>query len=144
MDPNNPVVRLCQAGMQAEFADDPAGARQLFEQAWAAARDDYEACLAAHFLARHQPGPAETLRWNQAALDRAAAADPALVAGFYPSLYLNLGFAWELCGDQRRARRCYEQAEAASAGLPAGAYGALVRGGVAAGLGRTAGREEEQ
>jgi hypothetical protein len=144
VDPNNPVVQLCLAGMQAEFADDIAAARQLFEQAWSAAGDDYESCLAAHFLARHQPDAAETLRWNQTALDHAGRADPALVRGFYPSLQLNLGHSWEQLGDLERARRCYALAAAASADLPEGSYGALVRGGVAAGLERTAGHEEEQ
>jgi hypothetical protein len=144
MDSNNPVVRLCQDGMRAEFADDPAGARALFEQAWAAARDDYEACVAAHFLARHQPGPAETLRWNQLALERAARADPELVRGFYPSLYLNLGYAWERMGDRVMARQYYQLAESGAGALPAGSYGALVRGGVASALERTAEREEQQ
>jgi hypothetical protein len=54
MDPNNPVVRLCAAGMAAEGEGRPADAKALFEQAWAESRDDFEACIAAHYVARHQ------------------------------------------------------------------------------------------
>lgn len=54
-DPENVVVRLCAQGMQAEAEGRDAQARDLFLQAWEAAEDDYDACIAAHYLARHQP-----------------------------------------------------------------------------------------
>ena len=136
IDPENPVVRLCAAGMQAEFARQPDEARRLFEQAWGAAADDYEACIAAHYLARHQSDLQEALRWNQTALARAEADGTERVRGFYPSLYLNLGFAWENVGDLAEARRCYALAHARLGDLPDGPYGEVVRGGVDAGLRR--------
>jgi hypothetical protein len=43
-------------------------ARELFAQAWAIRRDDYEASIAAHFVARHQDTPEEALRWNMLAV----------------------------------------------------------------------------
>ena len=43
IDPNNPVVKLCIAGMQAEGEGDHELARGLFVQAWGVAGDDYEA-----------------------------------------------------------------------------------------------------
>ncbi|RGC68468.1 hypothetical protein C5N14_13190 [Micromonospora sp. MW-13] len=35
--------------------------------------DDYDACVAAHYLARQQDDPEEILRWNQEALRHAFA-----------------------------------------------------------------------
>ena len=71
MDPNNPVVQLCAAGMQAESEGRSADAKALFEQAWSESRDDFEACIAAHYVARHQPTPDDELDWNRKALERA-------------------------------------------------------------------------
>ena len=73
IDPNNPVVALCAAGMAIE--GDSSAARALFEQAWEARRDDYDASIAAHFLARHQPTIESRLHWNVLAA-RVAAAGP--------------------------------------------------------------------
>jgi hypothetical protein len=131
IDPENPVVKLCAAGMQAEAAGCDDEARTLFLQAWAAAQDDYEACIAAHFVARQQPTLADTLYWNQRALAHADAVDDERMAGFYPSLYLNLGRCHELLGDAAQARACYGCAAAGLADLPADAYGDLVRHGIA-------------
>jgi len=47
VDPNNPVVKLCAAGMAAEGEGRRDDARVSFEQAWAQSRDDFEACIAA-------------------------------------------------------------------------------------------------
>ncbi len=41
-----------------------AAARDLFARVWAESTDDYEACIAAHYLARHQGSPQDTLRGN--------------------------------------------------------------------------------
>lgn len=137
MDANNPVVKLCAAGMQAEAEGRPGEARNLFNQAWAASQDDYDACVAAHFVARHQDSSQEMLWWNQEALTRADAVGDERVRSFYPSLYLNLGYAYENVGDQAEARRHYELAAGKLADLPPGPYGDLVREGVARGLKRT-------
>jgi hypothetical protein len=58
IDPANRVVALCAEGMAIEGS--PADAMRLFEQAWALRTDDFEAAVAAHFVARHQPTPADT------------------------------------------------------------------------------------
>ena len=73
MDTDNPVVRRCVAGIEAEVTGPPGAAGALYEQAWATATDDYEACIAAHYLARHTGSVAEELAWNEIALDRALA-----------------------------------------------------------------------
>lgn len=130
MDPDNPIVQLCVQGMQAEGAGRMDEARALFTQAWDARTDDWEACVAAHYLARHQPTPADTLRWNQEALARAAAVTDERVHGFYPSLYLNLAHSHEQLGDLAEARRFYALAATESAALPEDRYGSIVRQGV--------------
>ncbi|MCE7980933.1 MAG: hypothetical protein DYG89_07050 [Caldilinea sp. CFX5] len=112
MDLNNPMIKLCIEGSRAEFEGRIADAKALYRQAWEAAQDDYEACIAAHYVARHQATPAETLRWNQLALERANAVDDERVQGFYGSLYLNLGHSYELVGDQAAAQHYYALAAA--------------------------------
>ncbi|HEV3052806.1 MAG TPA: hypothetical protein VGX50_21040 [Longimicrobium sp.] len=138
IDPENPVAKLCAQGMEAEFAGRPGEARDLFVRAWEARADDYDAAVAAHFVARHQATPAETLRWNQEALARADAVGDERVRGFYPSLYLNLGHSHEQLGDQDEACRFYGLAAAAATDLPLGPYSDTVRDGIARGLQRVA------
>jgi tetratricopeptide (TPR) repeat protein len=110
MDLNNPVIKLCIEGTQAEFRGQLDEARRLYQQAWDAARDDYEACIAAHYVARFQVTPEEMLRWNQIALDRAEATEDDRGRDFYPSLYLNLGHSYEVLGNLVEAQRYYDLA----------------------------------
>ncbi len=110
MDLDNPVIQLCAAGTRAEFEGRLDDARRLYRQAWAASMDNYEACIAAHYVARHQANPEDVLHWNQEALIRAEAVDDERVRDFYPSLYLNLGHAHEVLGHQAEAQRYYELA----------------------------------
>lgn len=107
INPDNPVIRLVLAGTRAEFQGQALEARRCYRQAWDSARDDYEACIAAHYLARFQDSPQETLRWNQEALRRAEADGSERVREFYPSLYLSLGSAYEQLGEETEARRYY-------------------------------------
>lgn len=93
-DLDNPVVQLCAAGMQAD--GEPAKALQLFEQAWAARRDDFDASVAAHFVARHQATPHATLEWNERALAHAEALTDNRAAALLPSLCLNLAESYRL------------------------------------------------
>ena len=136
MDPNNPVVKLCVAGMEAEGRGELEAAHRCFQQAWETRQDDFEACIAAHYLARHRATPQETHYWNQVALDHAAKVDDDRVQGFYPSLYLNLGWSHEQLGELVTAEHYYTQAIAKLDELPAGPYGDVVRRGVTAGLKR--------
>src|SRR5215470_5632474 len=99
MDPGNPVIALCAQGMRAEGEGRDAEARALFLQAWEAATDDYEACVAAHYLARQQDTPQESLHWNRECLQRADRVGDERVRGFYPSLHLSLARAHEKLGD---------------------------------------------
>ncbi len=128
LDPTNPVIALCAEGMQLEGT--PELARQRFEQAWALRRDDYDACIAAHFIARHQPTVAATLEWNQLALRHADAVTDDRVRPFMASLLLNLGDSLLASGQVAEARRAGERALAAVADLPEDGYQAHVSRGI--------------
>ena len=110
MDLNNPVVKLCIEGTRAEYAKKPDDAYQLYSQAWELAKDGFEACIAAHYVARFQDNPEERLRWNQLALTHAEAVGDESVKGFFPSLYLNMGQSYELLGNSAEAKRFYDLA----------------------------------
>ncbi len=103
-------VQLCIASTRAEYAGRIDEARALSREAWESAADDVDACMAAHYVARYEPDPAERLRWNQIALARADAAPPERVAALLPSLFVNLGRAHEALGHEADALRCFERA----------------------------------
>ena len=144
MDPNNPVVKLCAEGMQAEFAGKPDDAKALFMQAWEQSQDDYEACIAAHYVARHQPSFEENLRWNQESLARADAVGDERVRDFYPSLLLNLGHSHEILGDEAEAAKYYDLAVERVDELPPGPYSDVVRRGIEGALQRIRKQDESQ
>ncbi|MFJ9414977.1 hypothetical protein ACIRPT_12515 [Streptomyces sp. NPDC101227] len=138
MDPELPVVRLCVAGMQAEAEGRTDAAYELFRQAWDAAGDDYEACIAAHYLARHQSSPEETLRWNQECLNRADLVADERVRGFYPSLYVNMGRAYRDLGQPALAYGYFMRAAERVGELPEGQYGNWIRFAIGEGMRDTA------
>jgi len=131
IDPNNFVVKLCVQGMEHEGKGDFTGAARSFTEAWSQAATDLERCIAAHYVARHQKTSLDALRWNQLALDHANAASEDQLRGFYPSLYLNMGKAYEDFGDLQEAKRFYELAAGVLASVPDGPYGSLVRDAIA-------------
>jgi hypothetical protein len=110
MDLSNQVIKLCMAGIRAEYEGRLEEAHKIYQQAWQAAQDDYEACIAAHYVARFQENPQETLRWNLEALSRAAKVQQERIQDFYPSLYLNLGKSYEMTGSQAEAQHYYDLA----------------------------------
>jgi len=108
MDITNPVIQLCIEGSRAEFEHRLEDARALYQHAWDAHQDNYEACIAAHYLARFQDSPDEILLWNELALEHACAVKDERVEQFFPSLYLNLGSAHEKLGNLEEAQMYYE------------------------------------
>lgn len=112
MEITNPVLQLCIQGTEAEYQHRLDDARALYQQAWDTATDDYEACIAAHYVARFQDTPEETFRWNQEALNRADAVNDDRVKAFYPSLYVNMGKSYEELGNREEAERFYALAAA--------------------------------
>jgi tetratricopeptide (TPR) repeat protein len=141
MDANNPVVRLCAEGMQLEQAGRKAEAAEAFTRAWQQSTTEFEKCLAAHYVARAQTTPAENLRWNLESLEHADTLEDARVQTFYPSLYLNIGWAHEDLGNREEARKYYELAATKVDSLPEGSYRETVRDGIARGLQRVAGNK---
>jgi len=133
----NFVVRLCSEGIQAEMDGRPGDAKRLYERAWQSSTSDYEACIAAHYLARQQSSEEDAFRWNREALERARRVDDVLVGGFYASLYLNLGHSYEQLDDPIEARECYELALEHLRALPEDSYGGTVRNALIRGLART-------
>ena len=120
IDATNPVVMLCAQGMTVEGM--PTEARRLFEQAWAVRRDDYDAAIAAHFVARHQATAEDTLRWNALAVHHAELVPEGRAAELLPSLYLNLADAHEKLGQHTSAEAALRQAAGHLGVLPPGGY----------------------
>jgi hypothetical protein len=140
IDPENPVAQLCARGMEVD--GDPAAASALFAQAWAARRDDYDAAIAAHFVARHQPTPEATLHWNALAVEHAERVGDDRVTDLMPSLYLNLGDSYRLVGNVEQAEQAAARALALLETLPVGGYRDFVEFGVRRLIERLRGAEQ--
>jgi tetratricopeptide (TPR) repeat protein len=136
IDSENPIVRLCAEGMVLEQSRRTAEAKALFERAWSESHNDFEACIAAHFLARHQADPGRALAWNLEALERAEAVGDGRIDAFLPSLLLNLAYSHEVLGLTDEAWRYYRQANHRLGMLEPGPYAEVVRSGVSRGLDR--------
>ncbi|MGW1682664.1 hypothetical protein [Saccharopolyspora sp. NPDC002376] len=134
MNPENPVVHLCSQGMQAEAEGRSDDAREQFQQAWERATDDYEASIAAHYLARHQPNPEQTLRWNRESLERAERVDDERVTGFFASLHLNLAKSYRELDQPDRAHEHFALAAKHIDDVPPGQYADWTRYAIAEGL----------
>ena len=128
IDPTNPVVALCAAGMAIE--GDAAAAKTLFEQAWSTSTDGYEASIAAHFLARHQPSVEARVHWNALAARHAEAVADGRADQFKASLYLNLADALLTAGDRGAASDALSAAVVGLNDLPAGGYRDFVERGI--------------
>jgi hypothetical protein len=128
LDPANPVVALCAEGMQKEGT--PSEAKRCFQEAWDLRQDDVDASIAAHYLARHQDTPEETLWWNHVALQHAQAAKDDRVRPFMASLHLNYGDSLLATGDLVGARGALAGARSWVALLPDDGYRALVSRGI--------------
>ncbi|MFD0375854.1 hypothetical protein [Streptomyces sp. NPDC127112] len=121
---------------------DTASARRTLLDLWSqtgVSGDALHRCSIAHYLADLHRDPAEALAWDVRALDAADAVtgqrarehDCGLrIAGFYPSLHLNLADDYRRLGSFEAAARHIEAARAHAPGLSEDAYGDLVRGAV--------------
>jgi tetratricopeptide (TPR) repeat protein len=137
IDPENVVVKLCVSGMQAETEGRLDDAKRLYEQAWNGHSTDYEACIAAHYLARRQSSIEDEFEWNKVALARARCVDSDLIGGFYASLYLNIGHSYEKLGNLNAAREHLQSAQHHLDVVPDGPYKEIIRGGIENALSRT-------
>ena len=139
------AIGLAQAG-QGEAA------RPRFDEIWdeiGPDGDPLHRCTLAHHAADVQPDVEAELLWDLRAL---AAADELTqeraqryhgslsVAGFYPSLHLNLADGYRRLGDPVQAREHIGRARAAAGALGDDGYGRMIREGIA----RTAARLVEE
>lgn len=127
MDPENPVVKLCARGMEYESKGNFKEASTVFMAAWTQSTDDFERCVAAHYVARHQKSQDEALIWNQRSLDYARSVGDDRVIGLFPSLYLNMGKSYEDLGRWDDARRFYAMTVEVLPTLPDNQYGKIIR-----------------
>jgi tetratricopeptide (TPR) repeat protein len=128
IDSNNAVVALCVAGMAIE-GDVPA-ARRLFEQAWEVRRDDYDASIAAHYLARHQTTVEDRLAWNIRAAHHAEIVADDRARELKASLYLNLADSYLAVGDSAEARSAIARAAESLDYLTVDGYRDFVKRGI--------------
>lgn len=118
-------------------------ARQLFAEVWrdigGESGDPLHRCAVAHSMADVRDDVHEELAWDLKALEaadlitderaaRAGVASP--VAGFYPSLHLNLGECYRKLGDLDRAREHLERGRASVAALGDDGYSQMINGGL--------------
>lgn len=136
MDTENPVVKLCIKGMEAEGAGDMNEALRLFTLAWEQAGDDFERYIAAHYLARRQESVGDKLKWDMKALHHALLTGNDEVKESYPSLYLNIAKCYEDMGDTGEALENFRLALSFAHYLPDDGYGKMIRGGIENGIRR--------
>ena len=122
LDPSNPVVVAIGRGLQAEVWGDRQAARAAYAEAWTGATDDFERCIAAHYVPRLNDDPVDKLRWNEDALRHANAVGDDRVAGFFASLHACVGQARLGVGDAAGAREAFRLADAHLEALPEGPY----------------------
>lgn len=98
--------------------------------------DPLHRCTLAHYLADLHPDPAEALIWDVRALDAAGALTDHRVAehhaglevaGFYPSLHLNIADNLRRLGAFEAAGEQIDRAEERVAALPQGPYVDMIR-----------------
>jgi tetratricopeptide (TPR) repeat protein len=136
------MIRIGQ-GMQLSQSGDRASARELFARIWAGlggeAGDPFYCCALAHAMADLQDDVHDELVWDRRALaaadlitdERAASAGiSAGVAGFYPSLHLNLGDCYRRLDDFDQAHEHLRQGLAAVNSLGDDGYGLMIRRGL--------------
>lgn len=120
-----------------------AAARELFAQVWAEIGgedgDPFHRCALAHSMADAQEDVHEELRWDLRALAaadlltdertvRGGVAGP--VAGFYPSLHLNLGECYRKLGELGHAREHLDRARTSLDALGHDGYREMIEGGL--------------
>lgn len=137
------VMARIGRGIELSQGGERVAARALFAEIWAdigeERGDPLHRCALAHSMADVQDDPREELAWDLRALqaaesvtdERAAAAGVAgPVAGFYPSLHLNLGECYRKLGDVDLARKHLDRGRAAAGALADDGYAAMVTGGL--------------
>ncbi|MGX9924050.1 hypothetical protein ACWIG4_29845 [Streptomyces sp. NPDC002248] len=136
--PDSTMEAIGQAVIEGR-AGDIATARQKLLDIWStigATGDPLHRCSIAHYMADLYEDPAQALAWDIRALDAAdSLTDQRVqehhtalqVAGFYPSLHLNLADNYRRLGSFKAATEHINAAHEHAPNLPQDAYGALLR-----------------
>lgn len=136
IDPNNPVVITCAQGIGEEMKGNVSAAAALYARAWEMKENDFEACIVAHYVARVQTTPGDILHWNLEAVKYAELVGESVQA-FYPSLFLNIGKAYEDLENIHEAEKYYLMAMGKISLLPDDELGRLTRDAIQRELQRT-------
>lgn len=133
------IMQAITSAVTAGRSGDTTGARRGLLAVWesiGAGGDPFHRCTMAHHLADLCAEPAEALAWDVRALDAADALTDARVrahhadlriAGFYPSLHLNLADDYRRLGAFEAAEEQIQAAKARVDGLADDVYGDLIR-----------------
>jgi len=117
-------------------------ARRLFAELWeqiGPQGDAFHRCGLAHSMADVHDDPHEELVWDLRALQAADLVSDergaqtgvtSPVAGFYPSLHLNLGEVYRKLGNLQAARQHLDLGRAAAGALGQDGYGAMIKRGL--------------
>jgi hypothetical protein len=135
----DPTMTEIGAAVELGHAGDPAGARTRLQDLWdriGPAGDPFHRCALAHYMADLHDDPALALVWDVRALDAAdALTDERVqrhhgalhVAGFRPSLHLNLADDLRQLGSFEAARDHVAAAREHRHALADDGYGTLIR-----------------
>ena len=131
---DDPVMATIAQVQQLALQGHREQAASAYEQLWPQVehgRPLHRVCLA-HYMADLQDDPVEELRWDERALEAAAAVTPrdpdaAAVAPLRASLHVNAATALHRLGREEAARRQLAAARHAERDLPEDGYGRLVR-----------------
>jgi rifampin ADP-ribosylating transferase len=91
--------------MEKETNGKPDEAANLFLQAWNDATNDFEKFTAAYYVARHQSGPQNRLKWLETSLHFALNINDVSVKGAFPALYQMIADCYVESGDPDNARK---------------------------------------
>lgn len=137
MDKDNPVVKLCIEGQRVELHGSRSEALGFYRKAWIIRKNDLDACIAAHFLAKPQKELKDVLKWNRISLKYARKVHLSEVSDFYPSLFINIADTYEKLGKTSLARKYYNLAADTVSVSNMGAYGTILLESIKRGLKRT-------
>ncbi|MEU5656810.1 hypothetical protein ABZ802_14460 [Streptomyces sp. NPDC047737] len=136
---SDPTMEAIGRAVAEGHAGDPVVARRKLLDLWSSigvTGDPLHRCSLAHHLADLYEDPAQALAWDVRALDAADAVTEQRVqehqaglhiAGFYPSLHLNLADNYRRLGSFEAATEHIEEARATACALPQDPYGDLLR-----------------
>lgn len=138
----DPTLARIGEAVQRSHASPPDEGRRLLAEIWdeigGDGGDPLYRCVLAHAIADVQDDLRQELLWDQRALaaadlvtqERTARAGVLPVAGWYPSLHLNLGDCYRRLGELDTAREHLGRAREAIGALGDDGYGRLIKGGL--------------